>query len=50
MFQKSRSHLKIPSPRLVTWNKFQNEDLQTVGATLENLLATATLRMGFVHP
>ena len=46
-FKKSRSHLKIIGARNVIWNKFHNEDTQMLGATVQNLVATATWRPDF---
>jgi hypothetical protein len=49
-FQRCRSHLKIPGTRWVAWSNFHMEDLQILGATMQNLVAQATWHPGFVHP
>jgi len=46
-FQKSRTHLKIIDARRVT--KFHAEDLQTLGATLQNSVIWATWGPEIVH-
>jgi hypothetical protein len=52
IFNKSRRHLKILEARIVTWSKFHNEEPQIglLGATVRNLVATATWHSIFVHP
>ena len=49
MFQKPSS-LKILGARMVTQNKFQAEDPQISGVTIENLVAWVTGHPGIVHP
>ena len=44
--QNARSHLKI----LGTRSKFRTDDSQILGATVQNLVATAILSPGFLHP
>lgn len=41
-FHKSRSHLEILGARRVTQTKFQTEDPETWGDTVQNLVAMAT--------
>jgi hypothetical protein len=50
IFRNSRSHLQVPGTRRVTWCKFRTEDPQILGATVQNVVATVSLRPGFVHP
>jgi len=40
----SRSHYEIQGARRVACSKFHAEDPQVLGATVENLVATATWR------
>ena len=49
-FQKCGSHFKILGAGRVTLIRFCTNDSQTLGATVENLVSTATWRPGFVHP
>jgi len=49
VFKKSRSHLKIFGTRRVT-RTLRTENPQILGTALENLVATAIWRLGFVHP
>jgi hypothetical protein len=49
ILKKSRSQLEIPVARWITRNKLQTDDQQTWGATLQNVVATATWRPGFVY-
>jgi hypothetical protein len=42
--------MKIPALKRVAWIKFHIEDPKILGATVRNLVATATQRPGFVHP
>jgi hypothetical protein len=48
--QRSRSHLEILRTRRVTWSKFHTEHPKTLGATVQNVVTTATCPQGFVHP
>ena len=48
-FHKSRSHLKILSARRVTQRKFQNENSQTLGDTVQNLAARATWLLSSIY-
>jgi len=50
MFQKSRSHLKILRAWRVTRSKSRTDELQTSGATGQNVVTRATGRPEFVHP
>jgi hypothetical protein len=52
IFQKSRSHLKIPGARTVAWSKFHTHDPQILGATIQNLVTMATWYFDpvFLHP
>jgi hypothetical protein len=50
IFEKSRNHLKILEARRVTRNKFHTEAPQILGVTIQNFVAKATWRPGFVHP
>ena len=50
VFQKSREHLKIVRNGMVTWRKLESGDSQTVRATEQNVVATATWHPGFVQP
>jgi hypothetical protein len=43
-------HLKILDSRRVIWKKLPAEDPPTLGATLQNLVATATWLPDFLHP
>jgi hypothetical protein len=47
--QKSRSHLKTLGARRVHM-KYHTEDPQILNAAVQNLVAQATWRPGFVHP
>ena len=49
MFQKCKSHLKILGAWRVTWSKYHTKDPQVLGSTVQNLVAAATWRPGFVH-
>ena len=49
MLQKCKSHLKILGAWRVTWSKYHTKDPQVLGSTVQNLVATATWRPGFVH-
>jgi hypothetical protein len=48
--QKCRSLVRILSAIRVTRNKFHTEDLQILGATVQNSVARATWRLGCVQP
>jgi len=50
IFQRCRSHLKIPGTWQVAWSKFCVEDPQILDVTIQNLVAQATWHPGFVHP
>jgi hypothetical protein len=50
IFQKPRSCLKVLGARRVMLSKFHTEDLQILGATLQNSVTMVTWRLGFVHP
>jgi hypothetical protein len=50
VFQKSRSHLEIPSTRSVTWSRFLTEDAWMLGTTIQNLVARVTWCLAFVDP
>jgi hypothetical protein len=39
IFQKSKSHLKIPGARKLVWSKSYTEDPQILGAMVWNLVA-----------
>ena len=47
--KKPKGHLKILCIRRVKWSKFHTEDPQIIGATIQNLVPTATCSLGFVH-
>jgi hypothetical protein len=47
--KNSRYHLKTEGTRRAPLNKFHTEDPQILLATVQNLVATATWRPGFVH-
>jgi hypothetical protein len=49
-FQTSSSQLKTAGARRVTGSKLHTEDPQILGATAQNVVATATWHPGFVHP
>ena len=49
LFQKSRSHLRTLSARRVIWRKFDTKDPKISGATVNNSVARATWRIGFVQ-
>jgi hypothetical protein len=50
-FQKSRTHLKILMDRWMIVEKFQPEDLQSLGTSIKQyLVAKANWRPEFVHP
>ena len=49
-FQKSRSHLKILDARRVTCSMYHTQNPKILGASVQNLVALATWRQGFVHP
>jgi hypothetical protein len=49
VFQKSRNNLKFLSARMVTLRKFYTEYPQTLGVTVQNLVARAAWRSEFVH-
>jgi hypothetical protein len=49
-FQKCGSHFKIFGAGRVALIKFWTNYSQTLGATVENLVSTATWRPTFVHP
>jgi hypothetical protein len=44
------SRLVILGARMVTRRKFPAENPQILGATVQNIFATATRRQGFVQP
>jgi hypothetical protein len=48
-FPKTGSQLKFLDVIMVTWNKFQTNDPQTIVATVRNLVATATWCPLFKH-
>ena len=50
IFQKSRSHLKILHSRKVTRSSYHNDDIQILGTTVQNLVATTNWRPEFLHP
>jgi hypothetical protein len=50
IFQQCSSHLKILGARMVLCSKFHAEDLQILGSTKQDLVATATSHLGFVYP
>lgn len=50
VFQKSRSHPKIPGTRRTTWSKFHTEDPQILSTTVQNLVTTVSWYPGIVHP
>jgi len=50
IIRNSRSHLKILVAGRVTGSKLQTEDTQTLGATLHNLVAMATLQLLITIP
>lgn len=39
IFQKPGSHLKMLGARRVTWSRFHTEDVQILGATIQNVVA-----------
>ena len=43
-------HLKIPYPGVHIFPKNLSSHLKILGATTQDLVATAPLRLGFVHP
>jgi hypothetical protein len=47
--KKTRSHLKIADGERMTCSKFCTENLQMLGATVQNVVARATWRLKFVH-
>jgi hypothetical protein len=49
IFQKSVSHLQILDARKVIRNNFHTEGPHILRATIQNVVATATWRLGFVH-
>jgi hypothetical protein len=48
--KKFSSHLEVLGTRRVTRSKFRTDDPITLGATVQNLVATATWCPRFVHP
>lgn len=50
IFQKSVSHQQILDARKVIRNNFHTEGPQILRATMQNLVAMVTWRLGFVHP
>ena len=50
IFQKYRSHFKIPGTTSVIWNNFCAHNQQNLGPTVQNFIAQATQRQEFVHP
>jgi fructose-1-phosphate kinase PfkB-like protein len=50
IFQKTRSHLKIPGARRVTQSKFHTEGPQILGAKVQNLVARTNWHTEIVHP
>jgi len=50
MLTESKSHLKILGSRSVTWNKFNTENPQILGTSVQNLVVTAICRLAFAHP
>ena len=49
-FSKVEKPLQIPGTRKVTSSKFYTDDPQILGATVQNLVVTATWRQGFLYP
>jgi hypothetical protein len=49
-FQKCRNPLETKGATTATLGKFYTEDPQILGATVQNLEATAMWLPGFVHP
>jgi hypothetical protein len=41
---------EILDARRMTWSKFHPKDVQILGVTIQNLVTTVTLDLGFVHP
>jgi hypothetical protein len=50
ILRKTISPLKIVGARKLTWSHFHTVDPQILGATVQNVVATATWDPGFVHP
>jgi hypothetical protein len=50
IFQKSGCHQKVLGTRRVIRSTFHSEHPQILGTTVQNLVATVTWRLGFVHP
>ena len=48
--EKSRRHLHVLGARRNAWSKIHTEEPSTLGANVQNLVATGTRRLGFVHP
>jgi len=46
MFQKFRNHFKIIGDDM---KKFSNENAETLGAPVQDLIVTVTWHLGFVH-
>ena len=46
---KSRNHFKIQGGKKVSWSYLHTENPHILGATLQNLVATLNLFLGFVH-
>jgi hypothetical protein len=49
ILRKYRNHLKILGARKVTWSKVYSGDPLTLEASVRNLIAMATWRVGFMH-
>ena len=50
IFRKSSSHVKCLGSSWLACSKFHTEDLQMPAVTVQNSVAWATWRPGFVHP
>jgi hypothetical protein len=50
IFKKPRNRFKILGPRRRTWSKFHTDAPQILGATVQNLVVSATCSLGFGHP
>jgi len=49
IFQKPKRHLNILGAKIMTRNKFRTDGTQVLGAIVQNLVAPATWRPGYVH-
>jgi hypothetical protein len=45
----SRTHLKIPDTRRVTWSKFHNQEPKILAAHVQNLVSWVTWHTGFMY-